>query len=438
MISVPAGIVANQEAAQSLTANFNSTISNMEEEINKTSTLIEVSTSSGRGMFSSTPSNTFSGTPPSMPFRGFGQEEVFMNETVADEIRSIDGVKDAVPFFEKSSNETTSETISTPRGDFTISRPLYTITGLCLNSSFIDNYSILPTNLTAGRNLREGDSGVLLMSLNLTDYFGVGVGDKVEINGGSFTVVGVYSSTTDQGLTGTRTAYMNLTDAQTITDEIGNVSRLDLYAKDASYVDGIAEVIKAAYSDLTVTTIKDRLTSLENEQTRYTETLNSAESTLGQTQTVATQEIIVAIVATSLIVLFVMLYTVRERTREIGILKAIGFSNWNIMSQFMLEGILISLIAGVVGVAIGSVGASFLSSVLLPHISLFSGSSGSFQPSFGSTNLGTTGSETASVALSPELVLLAFGVAVLLGALGSLYPAWRASRTSPMEALRYE
>jgi len=438
MISVPAGIVANQEAAQSLTANFNSTISNMEEEINKTSTLIEVSTSSGRGMFSSTPSNTFSGTPPSMPFRGFGQEEVFMNETVADEIRSIDGVKDAVPFFEKSSNETTSETISTPRGDFTISRPLYTITGLCLNSSFIDNYSILPTNLTAGRNLREGDSGVLLMSLNLTDYFGVGVGDKVEINGGSFTVVGVYSSTTDQGLTGTRTAYMNLTDAQTITDEIGNVSRLDLYAKDASYVDGIAEVIKAAYSDLTVTTIKDRLTSLENEQTRYTETLNSAESTLGQTQTVATQEIIVAIVATSLIVLFVMLYTVRERTREIGILKAIGFSNWNVMSQFMLEGILISLMAAVVGIAIGSIGAPFLSSLLLPHISLFGGSSGRFQPTFGSANPGITGSQAASATLNPQLMLLAFGAAVLLGALGSLYPAWRAARTSPMEALRYE
>jgi len=45
-----------------------------------------------------------------------------------------------------------------------------------------------------------------------------------------------------------------------------------------------------------------------------------------------------------------------------------------------------------------------------------------------------------SVAASPDLqtILLAFGVAVLLGAFGSLYPAWRASRTSPMEALRYE
>jgi putative ABC transport system permease protein len=374
--------------------------------------------------------------PSGMPTYGFGQEEVFINETVGDEIRTIEGVKDVVPFLQKSSEETTSETLSTPRGSFTISRPLYTITGVCLNSTFIDDYSILPTNIT-GRNLCEEDSGVLLMSLNLSEYYGVGVGGKVEIYGESFTVVGIYNST-GQGVTGARTVYMNITDAQTVTGQIGNVSRFDVYAENASYVDGIAEVIKAAYPDLYVTTYEDRLANLQNMQTMYTTTLNNAESTLSQTQTIATQEIIIAIVATSLIVLFVMLYTVRERTREIGILKAIGFSNLNVMSQFMLEGILISLMAGVVGIAIGSIGAPFLSSLLLPHISLFGGSSGRFRPSFGSANLGTTGSEAASVALNPELMLLAFGVAVLLGALGSLYPAWRASRTSPMEALRYE
>ena len=429
MISIPSGIVANQEATQRLTENFNSTISNMQEEINKTSTLIECSTSSGQGMFSSAPSGMPSGTP----FRGFGQEEVFVSETVGDEIRSIDGVKDVVPFLEKSSDETTSETIDTPRGEFTITRPLYTITGVCLNSSFIDDYSILPTNITAGRNLREGDSDVLVMSSNLTDYFGLAVGGKAEINDKSFTVVGICDST-GGGFTGTRTVYMNLSQAQAITGEIGNMSRFDVYAEDISYVDGITEVIKAAYSDLRVTTYKDRLTNFENMQTMYTETLNNAQSTLGQTETVATQEIVVAVVATSLIVLFVMLYTVRERTKEIGTLKAIGFSTWNVMSQFMLEGILISLIAGVAGIAIGSIGAPFLSSLLLPHISLFGGSSSRF----GSVNPGTTGSESVTAALSPQLMLLAFGVAVLLGALGSLYPAWRAARIRPAEAMRYE
>jgi len=434
MISIPAGIMANQEATQGMTGNLASTISSMQEEINKTITLIEVSASSGRGKFSSTPSGTPSnmsfGTPPS----GFEQEEVFTNETVGDEIRTIEGVKDVVPFLEKSSNETTSETMSTPRGSFTISRSLYTITGVCLNSSFVENYSILPTNITAGRNLQEGDSGVLLMSSNLTDYYGVGVGDTVEIYGESFTIVGIYEPTSTEA----REVYMNISDAQTVTGQVGNVSRFDVYAEDVSYVDDIAEVIKAAYSDLYVTTYEDRLATLDNMQEMYTQSLNNAESTIAQTQATATQEIIIAVAATSLIVLFVMLYTVRERTKEIGILKAIGFSNWNIMSQFMLEGILVSIIAGVVGVAIGSIGAPILTSLLLPQVNLFSGSSGRFQLGFGSVNSGTTGSTTTTASLTPDLILLAFGAAILLGALGSLYPAWRASRTSPMEALRYE
>jgi putative ABC transport system permease protein len=415
MVSIPAGIVASQE-------NYNSIVSNMQEETNKTATLIEVSNSSRGGMPSSMPS----GTPT---FR-FGPEDTFINETFVDEIRTIDHVKDVVPFLEVSSEETTEETMNTPWGTRTISRPLYTIIGVCLNSSFIENYSILPTNIAdESGNLHEGDSGVVLMSSNLTDYYEKKVGDEIVIYGESFKIVGIYEPAS-QSVMGTREVYMNISDAQRITSNIGNVTRLDVYAEDVSYVEEIADVIKT-YSGLYVTTYNDRME-------RYQTTLENAESTLSQTQTTATQEIIIAVAATSLIVLFVMLYTVRERTREIGILKAIGFSNFNVMSQFMLEGILISLMAGAVGIAIGSIGAPFLSSLLLPHISLFGGSSGRFQPSFGSANLGTTGSEVASAVLSPELMLLAFGVAVLLGALGSLYPAWRASRTSPMEALRYE
>jgi len=427
MISIPSGIMANQEATQNLTENFNSTITDMQEEINKTATLIECQTSSGQGFPS--------GAPTGMPRFG-SRQEVFVNETIGDEIRSIEGVKDVVPFFQKSSNETTSETMNTPRGSFTISRPLYTITGVCLNSSFIDSYSILPTNVTSGRNLRDGDTGVLLMSSNLSDYSGVGVGGIMTINGESFTVVGIYEPTS-QGRIETRMVCMNITDAQTVTGQIGNVSRFDVYAEDASYVDEIADVITATYSELSVTTYKDRLTQLQNMQDMYNETLKNAESTLSQTQSVAFQEIVIAVVASSLIVLFTMLYTVRERTKEIGILKAIGFSNWNVMSQFLLEGIFMSLMAGVVGVAIGSVAAPTLSSLLLPHVTMFGTQrlAGSFQ---GPGNPGVTASQTATATLDPQLMLLAFGVAVLLGALGSLYPAWRASRTSPMEALRYE
>jgi ABC-type antimicrobial peptide transport system permease subunit len=131
-----------------------------------------------------------------------------------------------------------------------------------------------------------------------------------------------------------------------------------------------------------------------------------------------------------------MLYTVRERTKEIGILKALGASSKTILGQFMLEGVLLSLIAGIVGIVIGIFGATSLANILLPQPtqagnSLISGGG----TMTGSGSLATT---SISVTMTPELILLGLGVAVLLGALGSLYPAWRAARTRPAEAMRYE
>ena len=438
MVSIPAGVVANQESTQSLTQRFNSTITETEEQINQSTTLIEVSTSSG-SMFSGPPSD-MSGFPSGENRSGFSftREEFYMNESVVGNIGSIAGVKDAVPFLVKSSSETTEETITTPMGDFTMSRPLYTITGVSLNSSLIDEYSVLPTDITAGKNLREGDSGVLLMSLNLTKYYGVGVGSEVEVNGTSFTVIGIYEQADS---TETRGVYMNLTDAQTVTNEIGNVSRLDVYAENVSCVDTIYEQIQTMYSteinarEISVATYATRLANLQSQQARYTDLLNNAESTLAQTQSVATEEIIMALAATSVIVLFVMLYTVRERTKEIGTLKAIGFSSWSVMSQFMLEGIILSLAAGVVGIGIGTVGAPIISGVLLPAVNSVGARVGYQGMSFGTA---TSGSSTASAVVTPTVMLLALGAAVLLGAVGSLYPAWRASRTRPAEAMRYE
>jgi putative ABC transport system permease protein len=352
------------------------------------------------------------------PSSSFTREEFYLNESVVGNIGSIAGIKDIVPFLVVSSSETTQETITTPRGDFTMSR-----------------------SITAGRNLREGDSGVLLMSLNLTEYYGVGVGSEVDVNGTSFMVVGIYDQAGQNSME-TRGVYMNLTDAQTTTNEAGNVSRLDVYAEDVSVVDTINTQIQSMYSTeinarkITVSTYVDRLANLQSQQARYTELLNNAESTMAQTQSVATQEIIVALAATSLIVLFVMLYTVRERTKEIGTLKAIGFSSWSVMSQFMLEGVILSLAAGVVGIAIGTVGAPILSGVLLPAVNSASRSMG-FQTG-GFASAVSLGSSTASAVVTPTVMLLALGAAVLLGALGSLYPAWRASRTRPAEAMRYE
>ena len=422
MISIPSGIVANQQAVERLSEDYSNVLAETEEQIAKATTLIECSLSPGFRPGVRTGSAW--GLGPSLS----GGEQ-FLNESAIDEISSIQGVEAVIPFLEKT--EGTTRTLQTPRGTFDILVPDYTIVGVPLNSSLIDSYIVLPNDVIEGRNLQEGDSGVVLLSLNNTGYFGAGVGDEVNISGSYFTVIGVYESSDSLQL---RKLYMNIYDAQEITNNEGNISRLDIYAEDQSYVDEIVSEISNLYPELYITTYEDRLSQLERTTQIYQSTLQNAETALSQMQTTAFQEVCIAVVATSSIVLVMMLYAVRERTKEIGILKAIGFSNWNVMSQFMLEGVLMSLMAGAVGVVIGSVGAPILSSLLLPSVSLF--------PTQRTIPGGTVNPgiqiQSVTATLDPQTMLLAFGAAILLGALGSLYPAWRASRTSPMEALKYE
>ena len=424
MTAIPSSIVANQQAVESLSANYSQLMSETEAQINVTLTLIQCSLSAGF-----TPGYRAGGSQFGLGPSLTGSQQ-FLNESAINDIDSIQGVKAVIPFLEKT--EGTTQTLQTPRGTFNILVPDYTIVGVPLDSSLIDNYAVLPNGIIEGRNLKAGDSGVVLLSLNNTGYFGVGVGDSVNILGSSFTVVGVYESADPLQL---RKLYMSLSEVQAITNLEGNVSKLDVYVVDQSSVDGVVSEIKSLYPELYITTYTDRLSQLTRTTQMYQSTLQNAETALGQMQATAFQEVVIAVVATGAIVLLMMLYTVRERTKEIGILKAIGFSNWNVMSQFMLEGVLMSLMAGVVGVVIGVFGAPLLSSLLLPRVSLFP-----TQRTFGggATNTGMFQIGSVAAAIDPQTILLAFGVAALLGALGSLYPAWRASRTSPMEALKYE
>ena len=443
MISVPAGIVANQEATQDLSANYEKMVSQLEQQL----TLIEITNSSSST--SSFPGGSFPGGGFGRVFGGFGGQVNYMNESyVVSAISSISGVKAMAPIVEVPEG-IVSETVSGFGGrTFTFNVSSYTVEGVPLNSSLIDNYSILPSNITAGRNLQQGDTGVVVLSLNNTEYFGAGVGDKVNINGTSFTVVGVYGESGSSSYIAGRafdinTLYMNITDAQAVTGHTGEISQLDVYTENSSatLVNETASDISSLFPTFSVTTDQQQLQTVEN---TYNSTVATNDLAISQTQTVAFQEIIISILATCLIVLFVMLYTVRERTKEIGTLKAIGFSNWNVMSQFMLEGMLLCLAAGIVGAGIGSIAAPTLSGLLLPHVSslvtsTFRSSGGGFGPGAGYAVRGSTpGAGTATAVLSPELMLLALGGAIMLGALGSLYPAWRASRTRPAEAMKYE
>jgi putative ABC transport system permease protein len=451
MISIPAGVVANQESALNLTENLGNTITQTEASINQTLTQIDCSLSPSMegfgfarpdfgssgftpgqlGNSNFTPGQFGGGFGPPGEFGGGafgGGGNVAMNESLYSDISSVEGVAAVAPILEASEGQ--NQTITAPDGRiFTRLIPDYVIEGLPLTSSLVDNYPILPTNLTAGRNFQAGDSGVVILSENNTAFFGAGVGDKIDILGQTFEVIGIHGSS---GVADRTTLYMNLSDAQSLTNNTGYITSLYVFAENSAVVTEVASSISALHPELSVNTAQQRLDQLQALQSTYNTALQNAESSIGQMQATAFGEIVVAVAATSLIVLFVMLYTVRERTKEIGTLKAIGFSNWTVMNQFMLEGILLSLLAGVVGIAIGSVAAPMLSGLLLPTVNQFGGAG-----TFGRASASTSAS-SAAITITPELMLIGLGTAVLLGTLGSLYPAWRASRTRPAEAMRYE
>lgn len=448
MVSIPAGVTANQESTMLLTQNLGNIITETEATINQTLTQIECTlASSFEGFGFASLGSGISGAMPQFPSGGnftssgpfgggnipgqfgggqFGSRgNTPMNESLYYDISSIDGVAAVVPTLTVS--EGTNQTIEMFGRSFTRLIVDYVIEGVPLTSPIIENCPILPTNITAGRNLQAGDSGVVLISANNSAFFGAGVGDTIEILGQTFLVVGIHGST---GVEDQLTLYMNLSDAQSLTNNVGYITGLTVFAESSDVVNEVASAISELHPELTVVTGQQRLQQLEAVRSNYETALANAESTLAQTQSTAIQVTIVSIAAASLIVLFVMLYTVRERTREIGTLKAIGFSNWTVMKQFMLEGVLLSLAASLVGIAIASFAAPTLSGLLLPTVTQ--------QVNLGRGVTSVTAPTGTVSTLTPELVVMALGAAVLLGALGSLYPAWRAARTRPAEAMRYE
>jgi putative ABC transport system permease protein len=109
-----------------------------------------------------------------------------------------------------------------------------------------------------------------------------------------------------------------------------------------------------------------------------------------------------------------MIMSVYERTREIGVLRAIGWRKGMVLRQILSESLLLTLFSG---------GASALVSVVLVRII---------------RSLPSLGMYSEMLVVTPAVVLRSLAFCIAMGVLGGLYPAWRATTFSPVEALRYE
>jgi ABC-type antimicrobial peptide transport system permease subunit len=292
----------------------------------------------------------------------------------------------------------------------------YFIQGIPLNSDLDEKYSLLPSNIVSGRKITEGDSGRVLIREELTDYDGFfagkTIGSYIVFEDQYFQIVGLYTSDDNR-----KNVYMSLDDARSILDmDEGSAQSLNVYADSQSAVDLVVYDIQQMYPDYNVMSSAERSSlfadRIKNEQERTIQGMNEDNEKIENT---GNQIIFVLVIIAGLIVLFLMLYTVKERINEIGVLKALGFPGNNIMTQFIIEGIIIGFIGGIIGVLIGVVGGPFISEFLLPENEVL-----------------------ATSIPSVTLILILLFSTAILGAIGTIYPAWEASKKHPVEAIRHE
>ncbi len=261
-----------------------------------------------------------------------------------------------------------------------------------------------------GRDVQEQTKIAVLGPQVVTDLFGEGtnpVGQSIRINGQSFRIIGV---TVSKGGTGFQNqddvVYIPLTTAMKVIFGSTSLSSISVEAKSAAVMtqaqDEIGYLLLAKHK-LNLPSQADFSILSQND------ILNTASSITGTFTALLSGIAAISLVVGGIGIMNIMLVTVTERTREIGLRKALGAKKKNIITQFLVESIILTFAGGVIGMIVGIIASIIISKIVgLP-----------FSVSFNS-------------------VILAIGVSAAIGILFGWYPARKASNLQPIEALRYE
>ncbi len=278
-------------------------------------------------------------------------------------------------------------------------------------------YNIYPGegSLFTDDDVKSYASVIVIGSKVKDELFGTAdaIGEKIKINGRNFKVVGIFAK---KG----QASFINFDEAAFVP-----YTTAQSYIFGRKYLDRI--VIEADSEANVPETVADVQATLRNshnitDPTKddfYVETQAQAMQTVGNITSVITL-FLTAVAAVSLVVggigiMNIMLVSVTERTREIGLRKALGATNKNILSQFLIEAMILTALGGFIGVAVGT-GASFGLSYILTKFA----------------NLAWLFSFPVNAAI------LGVGVSAAVGLVFGIYPAYQASKLDPTEALRYE
>jgi ABC-type lipoprotein release transport system permease subunit len=280
--------------------------------------------------------------------------------------------------------------------------------------------SLVAANIVLGRDLITGDEDVLLIGQALAQNLEVTIGDRVAMVGRAtheqmrrrtMTIAGIY----DLGIPELekRMVYISLAEAQTLFDLRDQATEVAAYLESVGQEQSVVGSLQAALPGYEV----DAWDTLDPSTKQAMEMEDQVMGFFG---------LIILLIA-GVGILNLMLMAVFERTREIGLMAAMGLKRWEIVILFLLEGILIGLLGALVGSAVGGLVSAYYGMVGLK----WAGAAAEY------SELAALLGGRIYFSVGLEVLLSRALTVAIIAAVASLYPAWRASRREPAAALHF-
>jgi putative ABC transport system permease protein len=266
--------------------------------------------------------------------------------------------------------------------------PLFVLSGIDPNSAAMNHYA-----LVAGRRVQRPNE--IILGKAASKNYKTEIGDTITLYNSRYKVVGIFETGVAWEEGGGLVA---LREAQRLLNRPRAVSFIFVDVAQADQADAVAAAINQRFSEARA--------SLSSDFAQNTRDMQSTEA-------IAQAIGLLAIFVGGVVVANTMIMAIYERTREIGTLRAVGWRKRRILSQVLQETFFLCLLAGILGTVLGILFIWGLAAI--PGVDSF------LKPS-----------------LDPASIVQGIVLAVAIGLIGSFYPAWRASRMQPVEALRYE
>lgn len=250
-----------------------------------------------------------------------------------------------------------------------------------------------------GRYFTNNETNVMIIGRGLADRYNLTVG-ATQASGplANFTIVGILERTGDQD---DQFHFLPLTEAQRVFNKAGKITTIGVKLNDISKIAAVSGEMEKI-PDIQVVTL--------------TQVMGTIMNLAGSARSLLLTVIVIALIISAFGIINTLLMSVNERTREFGMMKAIGASGLDIGKMVLAETVFITVIGGLVGTVVALVGSSLIESFvkgMLPY-----------------------SPRGSLISMNPELIGFALVFSVALGLICGLYPAFRSSRLSPMEAIR--